>query len=82
MPRLILPNCSTGSEQGTGIYGGSDSLTLDTNTIVLMCFVLVVAIGLCTVYLILARRFTKSFIWITGILNVCSGFGMGRCMAL
>ncbi|KAF2002207.1 DUF580-domain-containing protein [Amniculicola lignicola CBS 123094] len=62
------------SFNGGGIYGGSNTFGLDTNTIVLFAFVLVVAIVLSYAYMWAARAFTKQFIWITGILNIIFGF--------
>ncbi|KAF2111104.1 duf580 domain-containing protein [Lophiotrema nucula] len=62
------------SFNGGGIYGGSNTLGLDTNTIVLFAFVLVVAVVLSYAYMWAARAFTKQFIWITGILNIIFGF--------
>lgn len=50
-------------------------MSLNTNTIVLFVFVLVVALVLSWTYFTLARAFTKQFIWITGILNILFGIG-------
>ncbi|KAF1987518.1 duf580 domain-containing protein [Aulographum hederae CBS 113979] len=59
---------------GGGIYGGGNDFGLDTNTIVLFCFVIGMAFVLSLIYLWLARLFTKQFIWITGILHIVFGF--------
>ncbi|CAI6337579.1 unnamed protein product [Periconia digitata] len=59
---------------GGGIYNSRNDFGLDTNTIVLFAFVLVVAIVLSYAYMWCARAFTKQFIWITGILNIVFGF--------
>ena len=54
---------------GGGIYNSRNNFGLDTNTIVLFAFVLVIAFLVSWGYFLLARAFTKQFIWITGILN-------------
>lgn len=56
---------------GGGIYGSENDFSLNTNTIVLFCFMLATALILGYGYICLARMFTKAFIWITGILNIC-----------
>lgn len=65
------------SQHGSGgnIYHDADDLSLNSNTIVLFAFVLVVAFVLSWGYLLAARAFTKQFIWITGILNIAFGLG-------
>ena len=55
---------------GGGIYDSHNKFGLDTNTIVLFIFCLVIALVLGYGYVYLARMFTKQFIWITGILNI------------
>ena len=60
---------------GSGIYDRSNQLSLNSNTMALFGFVLVVAFVLSYVYLLLARHATKQLIWITGILNIAFGFG-------
>lgn len=60
---------------GGGIYGAGNTFSLNTNTIVLFVFVLVVALVLSWTYFTLARAFTKQFVWITGILNILFGIG-------
>lgn len=57
-----------------GVYGNTNQFTLNSNTIILFAFVLVVAFFLSWAYLIAARLFTKQFIWLTGILNIVFGF--------
>ncbi|KPI40659.1 Protein pns1 [Cyphellophora attinorum] len=54
---------------GGGVYGGSNDFSLDTNTILLFVIVLGIAFVFSALYLMLARMFTKLFVWITGILN-------------
>ena len=54
---------------GGGIYDSSDDFGLNTNALVLLVFVVVVAFVLSWGYFLAARAFTKQFIWITGILN-------------
>ena len=60
---------------GGGIYDGSNTFGLDTNTILLFVFVLVVAFVFSWAYVWLARLFPKAFIWVTGILNLCWAVG-------
>ncbi|EME38500.1 hypothetical protein DOTSEDRAFT_140590 [Dothistroma septosporum NZE10] len=55
---------------GGGIYGSANDFSLNTNTIVLFCFILAAALVLGYAYVSLARIFTKQFIWISGILNI------------
>ncbi|KAK9462020.1 plasma-membrane choline transporter-domain-containing protein [Lipomyces oligophaga] len=59
---------------GGTIYGGAESFSLNTNTIILLGFDVVIALVLSVLYFWMARIFTKQFIWITGILNVVLGF--------
>jgi len=63
------------SFNGGGIYGSANDFSLNTNTLVLLIFVLVVAFALSWAYFLLARAFTKQFIWITGILNCVFAVG-------
>ena len=63
---------STYSFNGGGIYDSQNDFGLDTNTIVLFIFCLLVALVLGYGYIWLARLFTKQFIWITGILHIIS----------
>ena len=56
------------------IYGNANQFTLNSNTIILFAFVLLLAFVLSWAYLIAARLFTKQFIWLTGILNIVVGF--------
>ncbi|KAI9800800.1 MAG: hypothetical protein M1825_003583 [Sarcosagium campestre] len=60
---------------GDSIYDTANDFGLNTNTIILFAFVLVVALVLSTAYFWLARHFTKQFIWITGILQIIFGLG-------
>lgn len=66
----IASYASTYGFIGGGIYGSGNDFGLDTNTIVLFVFCLVVALVLGYGYIALARMFTKQFIWITGILHI------------
>lgn len=59
---------------GGGIYNNANRFGLNSNTIVLFAFVLLVAFVLSWGYISLARIFTKQFIWITGILHIIFGF--------
>lgn len=63
------------SFNGDGIYGSSNDFSLNTNTLVLLIFVLVVAFVLSWAYFLAARAFTKQFVWITGILNCVFAVG-------
>lgn len=63
------------SFSGTGIYDSANDFSINTNTLVLFCFVLVVAFVVSWIYFISARAFTKQFIWATGILNIVFAFG-------
>ncbi|KAK3995115.1 plasma-membrane choline transporter-domain-containing protein [Cladorrhinum sp. PSN332] len=57
-----------------GIKGQTNTFGLTTHTIWLFAWVLIAAIVLSYGYMWVARKFTKQFIWITGILNVVLGF--------
>ncbi|KAK5944574.1 pH nine-sensitive protein 1 [Knufia obscura] len=63
------------SFNGGGIYGSSNDFSLNTNALVLLIFVLVVAFVLSWGYFLAARAFTKQFVWITGILNCVMAVG-------
>ncbi|KAJ5588248.1 hypothetical protein N7537_010926 [Penicillium hordei] len=62
---------------GGGIYDSANDFSLDTNTLVLFVFVLVVALVLSFLYFMGARHFTKTFIWATGILNIVFALATG-----
>lgn len=57
-----------------GIYGNANQFALNSNTIILFAFVLGMATVFSYAYMWAARKFTKQFIWITGILNIVFGF--------
>lgn len=59
--------------EGGSIYGGSNDFGLDTNTLILFVFCLACALVLSFGYLFVARTFPKTFIWVTGILNIVFG---------
>lgn len=61
------------SQNDGSINGQLNNFGLTTHTIYLFCFVLATAIVLSYIYMFLARRFTRAFIWITGILNIVFG---------
>lgn len=71
---LTDATAATHSFNGGGIYGSRNDFGLSTNTIVLFAFCLAVALVFSYVYILLARLFTKQFIWVTGILNIIFGF--------
>ena len=60
---------------GNGIYGGLNTFSLNSNTIVLFACALAAAVVLSYVYVLLAQMFPKAFIWVTGILNIIFAFG-------
>ncbi|KAL4810014.1 plasma-membrane choline transporter-domain-containing protein [Aspergillus unguis] len=62
---------------GDGIYDSINSVSLDTNTVVLFIFVLCVALVFSWGYFLLAQHFPKFFIWATGILNIVFALGTG-----
>ncbi|CAG8940292.1 unnamed protein product [Penicillium salamii] len=62
---------------GGGIYDSANDFSLNTNTLVLFIFVLVVALVLSWLYFMGARYFTKTFIWATGILNIVFALATG-----
>ncbi|KAI0023974.1 duf580 domain-containing protein [Xylariomycetidae sp. FL0641] len=59
--------------EGGGIYDSSSRVGLNTNTIILFLFCLMVALVFSWGYVMLARMFPKAFIWVTGILNIVFG---------
>jgi Plasma-membrane choline transporter len=63
------------SFSGGGIYSGANDFSLNTNTLILFVFVLILAFVVSLAYFIAARAFTKQFIWITGILNCVMALG-------
>ncbi|KAJ5793686.1 hypothetical protein N7457_000285 [Penicillium paradoxum] len=62
---------------GGGIYDSANDFSLNTNTLVLFIFVLVVALVFSGLYFMGARYFTKAFIWATGILNIVFALATG-----
>ncbi|KAL4870942.1 hypothetical protein BDV12DRAFT_184066 [Aspergillus spectabilis] len=62
---------------GDGIYDSANSVSLDTNTLVLFIFVLCVALAFSWGYFLTARHFPKFFIWATGILNIVFALATG-----
>ena len=63
------------SFSGGSIYTGANDFSLNTNTLILFVFVLIVAFVTSFAYFVAARAFTKQFIWITGILNCVFALG-------
>ncbi|KAK0667027.1 plasma-membrane choline transporter-domain-containing protein [Cercophora samala] len=63
-----------------GLNGQRNSFGLTTHTIWLFGWVLITAIVLSYGYMWVARKFTKQFIWITGVLNVVLGFATALYM--
>ncbi|KAI0206645.1 duf580 domain-containing protein [Astrocystis sublimbata] len=61
------------STYGNGIYDSNSHAGLNTNTIILFAFILAVAIVFSYGYVLVARTFPRTFIWVTGILNIVSG---------
>ncbi|KAK3328245.1 plasma-membrane choline transporter-domain-containing protein [Cercophora scortea] len=64
---------ATRRENSGGLKGQINNFTLTTHTIWLFLWVLLTAFILSYGYVWLARKFTKQFIWITGILNIAFG---------
>ena len=60
---------------GRGIYNAPNNFSLNTNTVVLFAFVLAIAFAFSWLYFLMARAFTKQFIWITGILQIVFAIG-------
>ncbi|KYK56454.1 DUF580 domain protein Pns1 [Drechmeria coniospora] len=58
------------STHGKGIYNSTNTFTLNSNTLILFAFVLVIAFVFSWLYVWVARLLPKQFIWITGILNI------------
>ncbi|KAL5433007.1 putative choline transporter, neither null mutation nor overexpression affects choline transport [Paraphaeosphaeria minitans] len=71
---IVIHGYSETIDFNGGIYGSRNTFGLDSNTIILFAFVLVMASILSYAYMWCARAFTKQFIWITGILNIVFGF--------
>ncbi|KAI5302718.1 putative choline transporter, neither null mutation nor overexpression affects choline transport [Ascosphaera pollenicola] len=60
---------------GGGIYNGANNFSLNTNTLILFAFVIASAFAISWLYFCMAMLFSKTFIWVTGIMNVLFGFG-------
>lgn len=71
---------TTRGVNGGGIYDGTNTFSLSTNTLVLFIFCLAVALVLSLGYMWIARLFPKQLIWITVILNIVSAFVTGIYM--
>ncbi|KAK3370008.1 plasma-membrane choline transporter-domain-containing protein [Podospora didyma] len=65
---------ATRDDNSGGLKGQKNNFGLTTHTIWLFLWVLLCAIILSYAYMWVARKFTKQFIWITGILNILFGF--------
>ena len=57
------------------IYNNTNSFSLNGNTVILFIFVILVALVFSWAYFFAARRFTKLFVWITGIANCALAIG-------
>ncbi|KAI5955705.1 PNS1 [Candida jiufengensis] len=66
---------STYGDQGSGIYGSSDSFTMNRNTVILFAFVLVLSIVFAALGILFVRAFAKTFIIVACILNVIMSIG-------
>jgi hypothetical protein len=67
-----LYNYSSSSNLNNGGFTNpGNQFSLNGSTLVLFAFVLITALVLGYGYVALARMFTKQFIWISGILNIC-----------
>ncbi|KXX76644.1 Protein PNS1 [Madurella mycetomatis] len=71
---------ATRRENSGGLNGQLNTFGLTTHTIYLFVWVLITAIVLSYAYMWLARRFTKQFIWITGVLNIVLGLATALYM--
>ncbi|KAI9799464.1 MAG: putative choline transporter, neither null mutation nor overexpression affects choline transport [Piccolia ochrophora] len=60
---------------GDDIYDTVNDFGLNTNTLILFAFVLLVSLVFSWGYFLLARLYTKQFIWLTAILNIALGIG-------
>ncbi|KAI3405368.1 PNS1 [Candida oxycetoniae] len=65
----------TYGDQGSGIYGDSDSFTMNRNTVILFAFVLVLSIVLAALGILFIRAYAKLFIYVACILNVVLSIG-------
>ncbi|KAI5966139.1 PNS1 [Candida pseudojiufengensis] len=66
---------ATYSDQGSGIYGSSDSFTMNRNTVILFAFILVLSIVLSALGIAFIRSYGKLFIYISCVLNVVFSIG-------
>lgn len=71
---LTTPPAATRNVNSGGIDGQLNNFGLTTHTIWLFFWVLLTSIVLSYAYMWMARKFTKQFIWLTGILNCVFGF--------
>jgi hypothetical protein len=71
----IYSYSNTRGTNGSGIYDGRNTFSLDSNTIILFVFVLAAAFVLSYAYVWLARLFPRQLVWITGIINIIWAFG-------
>ncbi|KAH3679592.1 hypothetical protein WICMUC_000824 [Wickerhamomyces mucosus] len=65
----------TYSNQGSGIYNSTETLTLNTNTVILFVFGIVVSLVIAIATLFLARIHPRGFIKISIFVNVILGIG-------
>ncbi|CCH43717.1 putative membrane protein [Wickerhamomyces ciferrii] len=65
----------TYAQQGSGIYNNTSSFTLNTNTVILFVFVIVVALIIAASTLAFARIHPKGFITTGIIVNIIMGIG-------
>ena len=63
------------SFNGGGIYNNTNNFSLNTNTLVVLAFVICVAFAFSWGYFLACRAFTKFFVWLTGILNCVMAVG-------
>ncbi|KAK0720109.1 plasma-membrane choline transporter-domain-containing protein [Lasiosphaeris hirsuta] len=66
---------ATRRQNSGDLNGQLNTFSLTTHTIWLFFWILLTAIAFSYAYLLVARKFTKQFIWITGILNIVWGLG-------
>ncbi len=66
------------SFQGSGIYNSSNSFSLNSSTVILFSFVIVISMVLAFLYFCLARMFPKAFIIASLVLNIV--IGLATCI--
>ncbi|AET40201.1 Pns1p Ecym_5452 [Eremothecium cymbalariae DBVPG len=63
----------TYSQTGSGIYDGSDTGTLNTNSAIMLILSCLIALAFAVLGFVLAGMFTKAFIYLGMVVNIVSG---------